>query len=145
MLLDIRTDNIAMFLSALTRCRAISSASLHGLIFAEAYGIPWSWVQLALNNNRKSEGRMKYEDFFLSVGESQSFPRRLIPNETEPSDILKKFRESVFSHRDTRLSKPLVNLCDLLKRCPFCDGEKLNQALLRLSQNVKLQYFQYGC
>mmetsp|Transcript_15013 Transcript_15013/g.30973 ORF Transcript_15013/g.30973 Transcript_15013/m.30973 type:complete len:146 (-) Transcript_15013:1095-1532(-) len=145
MLLDIRTDNIAMFLSALTRCRAISSASLHGLIFAEAYGIPWSWVQLALNNDKTAEGRMKYEDFFLSVGESRSFSRRFIPNDTDPSDILRIIRESIFSHRDTRPSKPLVNLCDMLKNCPFCDQDKLKQALLHLSQSVELQYFQYGC
>ncbi len=63
-LIDIRTPNVASFVDALTSCKLVSSASLHGIILAEAYNITWSWVQL----NQKTEKPFKYEDFFLSVG-----------------------------------------------------------------------------
>jgi pyruvyltransferase len=63
-LIDIRTPDVAAFVNTLTTCRLVASASLHGLILAEAYNITWSWVQL----RNKNEGAFKYHDFFLSVG-----------------------------------------------------------------------------
>lgn len=63
-LIDIRTPDVATFVDTLTTCRLIASASLHGMILAEAYNITWSWVQLG----KKNEGSFKYLDFFLSVG-----------------------------------------------------------------------------
>ena len=63
-LIDIRTTDAAAFINIIITCKRISSASLYGLILAEAYSITWSWVKL----NSKTEKEFKFHDFFLSVG-----------------------------------------------------------------------------
>ena len=62
--IDIRTPNAAAFIDTLATCKLVASASLHGMILAEAYNITYSWIQLS----KKKEGNFKYKDFFLSVG-----------------------------------------------------------------------------
>lgn len=45
------------------------STSLHGLIVAQAYGVPWVWLTVAEN---KLEGdNFKFEDFFSTLHEQQ--------------------------------------------------------------------------
>jgi pyruvyltransferase len=48
-------------------CRAIISASLHGLVVADAYGIPNVWLRTEL-----SEGTLKFMDYFASQGRTPS-------------------------------------------------------------------------
>lgn len=44
--LDVRTGDIRSFLESMATCEAIVSSSLHGLIFAEALGIPHLWIEV---------------------------------------------------------------------------------------------------
>lgn len=46
-------------------CENILSASLHGLIMAEAYGIPNLWIEFG---KPLIGGHFKFHDFFLSIG-----------------------------------------------------------------------------
>ena len=46
-------------------CEKIISSSLHGIICAEAYGIPAQW---AVYSNKIKGGEMKYQDYFLGTG-----------------------------------------------------------------------------
>lgn len=62
--IDIRTPDASAFIDLLFTCQLVASASLHGIILAEAYNKTWSWVVL----RDKREGEFKYHDFFLSVG-----------------------------------------------------------------------------
>lgn len=62
--IDIRSQNVASFVDILATCKLVASASLHGIILAEAYNIKWSWVRLM----DKFERQFKYHDFFLSLG-----------------------------------------------------------------------------
>lgn len=62
--IDIRTPDAAAFIDLLATCDLAASASLHGIILAEAYNKTWSWVRL----RDKGEDPFKYNDFFLSVG-----------------------------------------------------------------------------
>lgn len=62
--IDIRTPDAATFIDVLASCSLVASASLHGLILAEAYNVTWSWVRL----REKHEAAFKYHDFFMSVG-----------------------------------------------------------------------------
>lgn len=45
----------------ITKCRRIISTSLHGLIVAEAYGIPAVWLSDKIPHT-------KYQDYYLSTG-----------------------------------------------------------------------------
>src|SRR5699024_2844099 len=42
--IDLETDSIEDTLDAITSCEVIVSTSLHGLILADAYGIPNAWL-----------------------------------------------------------------------------------------------------
>lgn len=66
--LEIRTDDERAFIDALRACDRVVSASLHGIILAEAYGIP----AVFLNVNRDRE-LLKYFDWYFSTGR-QAFP-----------------------------------------------------------------------
>lgn len=52
-------------------CENILSASLHGLILPEAYGIPNLWVEFG---KPLIGGHFKFHDFFLSMGRDREFP-----------------------------------------------------------------------
>lgn len=47
------------------RCGMILSSSLHGLIAADAYGIPNAWIRLS---DRVEGGEFKFKDYFSAVG-----------------------------------------------------------------------------
>ncbi|MEE1617829.1 polysaccharide pyruvyl transferase family protein [Brachybacterium sp. J153] len=78
--LDIGTDDFAGFLDAMRDCRYILSQSLHGLIFADALGIPNIWWNDRLLNSRG--GRFKFYDYFSSVDRTP----RLQLNAASPLD-----------------------------------------------------------
>lgn len=61
--IDIRTDNYVKFMGELCSCEKIISSSLHGIILAEAYGIP----AVFLGESRDFE-MLKYYDWYLSTG-----------------------------------------------------------------------------
>ncbi len=57
-----------------TVCREIAasahvfSASLHGLIVADAYGVPNTWM------DPEDQGRLKYHDYAASIGRDMTYP-----------------------------------------------------------------------
>ena len=57
-------------------CEYIVSESLHGLILAEAYGIPNLWINIA-DNAKKNPTFFKYHDFFLSLGKDREKPFKI--------------------------------------------------------------------
>ena len=69
--LDFTDPDIDRTLAVLASCDRILSSSLHGLIFADAYGIPNGW----LNAGEIHGGRSwKFYDYFASVGRSSFEP-----------------------------------------------------------------------
>ncbi len=60
--LDNRTKDYKVFINHMTKSRLIISSSLHGIILAEAYGIP----AVLLNNN--DIDLLKYYDYYFSTG-----------------------------------------------------------------------------
>lgn len=53
------------YLCALLSCRVIVSSSLHGLIFAHAYGVPAIWIKLS---DRLVGGEFKFHDHYAFMG-----------------------------------------------------------------------------
>ncbi len=64
----LKTDNIEETLNEILSCKRIASSSLHGIILADAYGIPSAWLY-----SKKSLGLdFKYYDYMLSVNKIQN-------------------------------------------------------------------------
>ncbi|MDI6803865.1 MAG: polysaccharide pyruvyl transferase family protein [Bacteroidota bacterium] len=57
------TKNWKYFINEILKCEFVISASLHGIILSEAYGIP----AIMLNDNSE-ESIFKFEDYYLSTG-----------------------------------------------------------------------------
>lgn len=62
---DVETSSIQQFVDELHRCRVIVSSSLHGIIIAEAFGIPSVWMQLS--SHVVGDG-FKFRDYYASTG-----------------------------------------------------------------------------
>jgi pyruvyltransferase len=60
------------FVAELAQCERILSSSLHGLIFAHAYGIPAAWIHLS---DRVMGDGFKFRDYYSAVG----VPARDVP------------------------------------------------------------------
>ena len=58
---------------AIRSCEVILSSSLHGLIVAEAYGIPASWIKIS---DRLKGGNFKFNDYYLATGRAETEPTR---------------------------------------------------------------------
>lgn len=63
LLIDLKTDKIEETIDAIVSCEKIVSSSLHGLILADAYGIPNAW----LDSGTPMGLNFKYWDYLLSV------------------------------------------------------------------------------
>ncbi|NEN94442.1 MAG: polysaccharide pyruvyl transferase family protein [Moorea sp. SIO3I7] len=74
LLIDV-TRNPKEVIADITRCEAIASSSLHGLIIADAFGIPSIWMQLS---NKVSGKGFKFKDYYSVFGET---PNCLTGNE----------------------------------------------------------------
>jgi hypothetical protein len=59
---------IHRFIDEVCSCDAILSSSLHGLILADAYGIPSKWMRLS---GKVFGGGFKFSDYFLGVDQPQ--------------------------------------------------------------------------
>lgn len=93
------------FIDRLCDCDAVFSSSLHGLIVAEAYGIPNYWIQVS--GNVLGNG-FKFRDYFVSIGKTITEPIVLDEN----SDL-----------GELKAAQPWrpgrIDLKKLLAACPF--------------------------
>jgi len=73
--LDVR-DPEHTFFAQMMSCEAIASASLHGIIFAEALGIPNAWLDFGPEDPGRA---FKYHDWFSLADKPQASPLRIGP------------------------------------------------------------------
>lgn len=66
-LLRVGYEEIEMFVDELLECEAIISTSLHGIILANAYGIPARWAEFSDTTLQIQGDGTKYLDYFRSV------------------------------------------------------------------------------
>ncbi len=68
LVIDIQDPNPYNFLIKLLSCEVILSSSLHGIILADAYGIPSQWIRVS---DKVLGGDFKFQDYYLSVNRKQ--------------------------------------------------------------------------
>jgi pyruvyltransferase len=90
--------------NALCECEHIVSTSLHGLILADAYGIPNAWAKLG---DSIPGGTFKFTDYYSAIGAQEVLPTVTL---TETVDELCR----ASSRREVAL-----DLDRLLRACPF--------------------------
>lgn len=69
-----------------TECQIIASSSLHGLILADAYGIPSVWLRFS---DKIIGGDFKFHDHFLAVDKPLTPPLQVQPS-TEISEVIER-------------------------------------------------------
>lgn len=67
-IIDVQKDMEAV-VDSISSSTVCISTSLHGLIIAQAYGIPWVWLEVFDNNLIGNE--FKFQDFFSTLDKSQ--------------------------------------------------------------------------
>lgn len=90
--LNLMNDNVFYTTDRILECKKIISSSLHGVIVAQAYGIPAIWVQFS---DKLSGDNVKYDDYFLSVGMTPYQPMYV-----DQKQMLEAY-EALFSEVDT--------------------------------------------
>lgn len=63
--IDVRTDNYELFIDQILKAEKIISSSLHGIILAEAYGVPAVFVNEGMSNQFEL---LKVYDWYYSTG-----------------------------------------------------------------------------
>ena len=107
--LDVREGNIEDFVDQLKSCRRILSASLHGLVLAEAYNIPHGFIWFS--STKRFGTPFKYKDFYASINVDDR-PPLFVSHNMSISDIL----------RQIKFVDPKKFDCNsLLNSCPFLD------------------------
>jgi pyruvyltransferase len=107
---DIKVVDVALgveaFVDVLLACEKVASSSLHGVIAADAYGIPSLWI--AFSADLLPRTVFKFNDYFAGVGRpaAEAF---MVREDTQPEEILRAVRQHDI-------------VCDtdrLLEACPF--------------------------
>lgn len=101
------------------KCEVVASSSLHGIIAADAYGIPSIWIELS--ENVIGDG-FKFYDYFESVGRKNEKPFRI----TEDTTVQEIFNE----HKNYKID---IDLGKLLEVCPFLTRTEINNLKKRLN------------
>jgi pyruvyltransferase len=109
---------IEEFVREVKSCELILSSSLHGLICADAYGVPNMWVKLS---NILYGGNFKFRDYYESVG--RETPEPVIPDAHTPLvELTRRFRPYT----------PKIELRPLVNACPFISAEVRDDLLRRI-------------
>ena len=98
-------SGIEEFVNKICECEVIASSSLHGLIAADAYGIPRVWLKLS---DKISGGEFKFQDYFST---------------TDIKDITPLTLESISDHNSIlrRAVRPqrMADVDELIRAFPF--------------------------
>jgi pyruvyltransferase len=108
--IDLGSPDVEGVIEAILSCRFVVTGSLHGLIVADAYGIPSAWVM----TRTAYGGEYKYFDYFASVDKFRK-PRNF---DTSRPVTAARLRESLeFDDRPIDFDhRRLLDACPFLER-----------------------------
>lgn len=119
-LIDLGNPDVEGVIEAMLSCRRIVTGSLHGLVMADAYGIPSAWVK----SRTALGGEYKFLEYFSTVGKFRS-PQRF--DTSRPVTAARLRHELQFD------SRPIVfDHRGLLDSCPFLVRKDLQQQPTRV-------------
>lgn len=78
-------QGIESFIDEVIDCERIASSSLHGLICAASYGIPYCWIKIS---DGISGGNFKFYDYFSSFLSDDEFPDPFLLNTKISYDLI---------------------------------------------------------
>lgn len=101
-LIDVFLD-YQSFISEVLSCERIVSSSLHGIVIAEAYGIPAEWVVLS---NRVIGDGFKFKDYLTGTGREIQEPGKFPPIEQDTlrfiqEELVRTLHSHFNSHNET--------------------------------------------
>jgi hypothetical protein len=108
-------------LHAIRGCRAIVSSSLHGLVAADALGVPNAWITLA--GGPRGDG-FKFRDYLASVGRTA-----LTTPVADRADLERAAARAEGPRRR-------LDLTALVERCPFADDAARERLLRRIPERM---------
>lgn len=108
------------FIDQILSCEIIVSSSLHGLIVADAYGLPTTWV--SFSNQIQGKG-FKFQDYYSSIGEIDQDCLE-ISDETSLDQLIS------FSTKKNNG----INLEKLVVNCPFITQQKKSFLLKKINE-----------
>ncbi|PRD48209.1 polysaccharide pyruvyl transferase family protein [Sphingobacterium haloxyli] len=117
-------DNHELFVKQLKSCRNIITSSLHGLILAQAYGIPVCAVKFS---ESVMGGEFKFTDYLLSVGKTPKERINLFEQE-----IL--IEELPYDHESIQ-----IDLAPLIEVCPFIQPDQRQHLLSENNDYYQLE------
>ena len=98
-------DPINKVVDEILECERIAASTLHGIIAADAYGVPSTWIKLS---DKVIGNGFKFRDYFMSVGRKDREP--LVINETTR---LKEVYDKFYNYKID------IDLNKLWDACPF--------------------------
>lgn len=73
LIIDVQNKDVFEFIDQINSCEKIASSSLHGIIVADAYGVPSVWLEFSELMGKT----FKFLDYFKSVGRSDKLPIKI--------------------------------------------------------------------
>jgi pyruvyltransferase len=108
--INVQDKNVLSIIDDILSCELIASSSLHGIVAADAYGIPSLWLKFSDKVLGKG---FKFRDYFRSVHRKVEEPL-VVTGNTTLSQVFDGFS-------DYRID---IDLEKLYEVCPFGDGEQ---------------------
>ncbi|ASI98057.1 hypothetical protein BSZ04_22320 [Vibrio rotiferianus] len=106
-IIDIETDDVQVFIDEIASCELIVSSSLHGIIIADAYGVPAHHISF---DDSVEGGEFKFFDYYLSVGRDCNLPIQ-VSESTRLEDLY-----ALPKHYDINIdTQPLLDSCPFKK------------------------------
>lgn len=105
-------DEIETFLDEMHDCERIVSSSLHGVIIAQAYGIPACLATVASSSTQIHGDGIKFDDYYQSIGHEHA------PEAVDLSHFSHLNPDTIPTERFLLARKP-INITALLAAAPF--------------------------
>lgn len=112
-LINLGDKDVEGVITEMLSCRRIVTSSLHGLIIADAYGIPSAW----LSSSTPKGGEFKFYDYFLTVNKMRQAAVFSPDKDQVTADGLDK--AFTFDPRPIEFDyRRLLNACPFIERVP---------------------------